>query len=46
MPFGLVDGLASNHNREFGVKLFGTGRDTKRLYEQNKVLAIDTRVLF
>ena len=32
--------------RYFGVKLFGTGRDIMGLYEQNRVLIIDTKVLF
>ena len=32
--------------RYFGVKLFGTGRDIKGLYEQNRVLVIGTSVLF
>ena len=32
--------------RYFGVKLFGTGCDMMGLHEQNRVLMIDTKVLF
>jgi len=32
--------------RYFGVKMFGTGWDIMGLYEQNRVLTINTRVLF
>ena len=32
--------------RYFGVKMSGTGRDTMGLYEQNRILRIDTKVLF
>ena len=32
--------------RYFGVKTFGTGRDITGLYEQNRVLRINTKVLF
>ena len=32
--------------RYFGVKLSGTGRDIMGLHEQNRVLRINTKVLF
>jgi hypothetical protein len=32
--------------RYFGVKFFGMGRDITGLCEQNRVLAVDTIVLF
>jgi len=32
--------------RYFDVKMFGTGRDIMGLHEQNRVLEIDTKVLF
>jgi hypothetical protein len=32
--------------RYFGVKLFGTGRDTTGLCEQNGFLVVETTVLF
>ena len=34
------------YTSKFGFILFGTVWDTTRLYEQNRVLAINTRVLF
>ena len=46
MPFGLGDGVASNYNREIGVRLYGTGCYQLALYEQNGILVIDTIVPF